>query len=350
MVCGRAMRTIGTPAELERRRRLAVRRVKDGYSPAEIADVLGVDCRSVRRWVAAARLGGAKALKASDGAGRPAKLDHTQVKVVHRWLSRCPTECGFDTELWTAGRLAAMIRQAWDVSFNRRYLCDWLRANGYTPQKPERVPRERDQRAIAAWREEAWPRIQKKMRDERRRLLFLDESGLLMAPLVRRTWARRGRRPALLQRARHRDKISLAAGLWMSPDGEVERVSYRLLAGKHFNNVAVAAFLDELLAKTPGPVGVIWDGGNMHKGDPIRELLSRVGSRLHLERLPPYAPMLNPVEQLWCWLKYSRLCNYAPKDLAELESRARLELQGIQRSRNRLRSFWAACELSERGH
>ena len=63
-----------------------------------------------------------------------------------------------------------------------------------------------------------------------------------MSPLVRRTWAPRGHRPVLYQRGRHREKVSLAAALWLSPQGDPERVSYRLLSDSHFNNEAVAAF------------------------------------------------------------------------------------------------------------
>jgi len=162
MICVCAMRTPGSPAELERRRRLAVRRLQEGYSPGEVAAVLGVDLRSIRRWRSAVDVGGPAALASRAGAGRRPKLDHTQVKVVHRWLSQSPIEWGFDTELWTAGRVAELIRRAWEVHFNRRYLCAWLQANGYTPQKPQRVPRERDERVIAGWRREVWPRIQKK--------------------------------------------------------------------------------------------------------------------------------------------------------------------------------------------
>lgn len=162
MVCGHSMRTIGSPSELERRRRLAVRRVNDGYSPIEVAAFLGVETRSVRRWVAAARDGGRRALRARSGAGRPPKLDHTQTKIVCRWLDQSPIELGYENDLWTAGRLADLIRETWEVDFNRRYLATWLRARGYTPQKPQRVPRERDEQAIATWRAETWPSVQKK--------------------------------------------------------------------------------------------------------------------------------------------------------------------------------------------
>ena len=190
----------------------------------------------------------------------------------------------------------------------------------------------------------------KKVRRERRNLIFIDESGLLMSPLVRRTWAPRGHRPVLYQRGRHREKVSLAAALWLSPQGDPERVSYRLLSDSHFNNEAVAAFLTDLIGMSDQPVTVIWDGGNMHRGQPIRDLLTRERGRVHLERLPAYAPMLNPVEQLWSWLKYSRLCNYAPHNVGELHGRAQKELNGIRRSRKRMRSFWNACDLSKGGH
>jgi transposase len=176
--------------------------------------------------------------------------------------------------------------------------------------------------------------------------VFLDESGLLMAPLTRRTWALRGRTPALPQRGRHREKVSLAAALWFDSHGEPVRLSYRTLADRHFNNVAIAAFLDRLMAHAPRSLTVVWDGGNMHKGDPIRDLLRRHRSRLRLERLPPYAPTLNPVEQLWSWLKYGRLCNFAPETLDGLHQAAHRVLRSAQRDPARLQSLWNACDLA----
>lgn len=184
------------------------------------------------------------------------------------------------------------------------------------------------------------------MRDERGSLIFIDESGLLMAPLARRTWAPCGCTPRLLQRGRHREKVSLAAALWLSSEGTPTGLSYRSIADGHFNNVAVAAFLDDLVAQAPRPITVVWDNGNMHRGEPIRDVIARHGGRLRLERLPPYAPMLNPVEQLWSWLKHGRLCNFAPENLATLHQAIQRELRNARRSERRLQSLWAACDLS----
>jgi len=157
-----SMRSKGSPVELEHRRVLALERILDGYSTQEVADFMAVDASSVRRWVSAFHRHGLPGLLARAIPGRPRKLNRTQEKIVCRWLLDSPTEYGFDTELWTAARLAELIRQEWPISFNPRYLPRWLRLQGFSPQKPERVPRERDPEAIAAWLESEWVRIKKK--------------------------------------------------------------------------------------------------------------------------------------------------------------------------------------------
>jgi transposase len=147
---------------LEYRRRLAVQRVSDGYSTQEVADFLGVDPSTVRRWLAAFRGRGEAGLAIKPAPGRPGKLNSTQEKIAVRWLTESPTRHGFGTGLWTAPRLAQLIRDEFGVDLNPRYLSTWLRERGLTPQKPERISRERDPEVIAAWLESDWPRIKKR--------------------------------------------------------------------------------------------------------------------------------------------------------------------------------------------
>jgi transposase len=162
------MRTEGAPDVLEYRRHLAVQRVEDGYSAEDVADFVGVDPRTVRRWVAAFRRHGAAGLAARPVPGRPPKLTSTQEKIVRRWLADNPTKHGFATELWTTPRLSLLIEQEFGIRFHPDYLTVWLRQRGYTPQKPGRVHRERDDEAIASWLAEDWPRIKKRRADETR--------------------------------------------------------------------------------------------------------------------------------------------------------------------------------------
>lgn len=176
-------------------------------------------------------------------------------------------------------------------------------------------------------------------------LVLIDESGLLMAPLVKRTWALRGQRPELHQKGKHREKVSLAVALWLAPHRDRLGLSYHTLVNDYFNNKKVAVFLERLLRQIPHPLVVLWDRGNMHKGDPIRDELQRFQPRLSVELLPPWAPMLDPVEPIFSWLKYGRLSNYPPVDAHELNRVILAEMALIECDQKRLRSFWHASDL-----
>jgi transposase len=187
---------------------------------------------------------------------------------------------------------------------------------------------------------------QKKALTQRTSVVFIDESGLLMAPLVRRTWAPRGQRPILKQRGKHREKVSIAGALsWTPWRRRPLGLVYQTLVNEYFNNQKVASFLEVLMREIPERLIVVWDGGPMHKGDPINQALERFHPRLTLERLPPYAPMLNPVEPLWSWLKYSRLCNAAPANAVTLDHNVHRELRPISDNQDFLRAMWHGSEL-----
>jgi transposase len=107
----------------------------------------------------------------------------------------------------------------------------------------------------------------------------------------------------------------------------------------------MAAILEAMLKDLPGRFVVVWDGGPMHEGDPIRDLMGHSADRLDLERLPPYAPMLNPVEPLWSWRKWGRLSNFATKDAVEIETRVVTELAKVREDQTFLRSLSRASDL-----
>ena len=186
---------------------------------------------------------------------------------------------------------------------------------------------------------------QKKARRQGAYLALIDESGLLMAPLVRRTWSLRGQTPRLEQEGGRRQKVSVAAALWLSPRRDRLGLFSRSLVNDYFDPWYSTAFLEALMKELGGRVVAVWDGGSMHQGDPIAQLADVWSDRLSLEKFPPYAPMLCPVEPAWSWLKYSRLCNYAPHDAVELNERAVAELTAIQSNQELLRSFFLASDL-----
>jgi transposase len=165
-----------------------------------------------------------------------------------------------------------------------------------------------------------------------------------MLPLRRRSWSPRGRPPALKYKSGHREKVSVAAALWLTPRQDRLGLSCQTLRNGYFNNRRVAAFLERLLRQL-GPLVVLWDGGPMHKGDPIRALLRRREGQLALERMPPQGAELMPVEQLWTWLKYGQLCNFTPENARQLQGIVRGILSPIRKDQNRLRGFFHASDL-----
>jgi putative transposase len=133
-------------------------------------------------------------------------------------------------------------------------------------------------------------------------IVLIDETGLLLDPLVRRSRARRGQTPVYPTQGAHREKVSAIAALSVAPDGRLGR-HFRALANGYFRNLEVADFLEGVLQRLGGQVLAVWDGGTMHQGAPLRALQQRYPG-LTLWRLPPYAPDLNPVEQLWNYIKW----------------------------------------------
>ena len=114
----------------------------------------------------------------------------------------------------------------------------------------------------------------------------------------------------------------------------------------YFDNFYSALYLEALMKEFEGEkVIVVWDSGPNHHGDPIRQVEKIFKGKLFLKKLPPYAPKIKPVEFLWSWLKYGRLCNYAPKNSKELNQRIVEELDPIKDNTKLLRAIWLESKL-----
>jgi transposase len=173
---------------------------------------------------------------------------------------------------------------------------------------------------------------------------LIDESGFLMSPLVRRTLAPRGKTPILKTKAAHRERVSLTAALTLSPRRHRLGLYWRSYPRDFVNSQRAADFLRYLLRMLPGKLVVVWDGGPMHRGEPIRELLRRT-KRITLERLPPYAPELNPVEFLWNHVKYGALPNFLPDDVFHLDAVVTKHIRRAKHNPTRLQGFCDASGL-----
>lgn len=152
----------GTAADWTVRRRIAVELLQDGKTLTEVADLLHVSLSSVKRWKKAFQQGGLAALAPKRHPGPRSKLSPAQQKRLRRILLEGPIAAGFPTDLWTCRRVAEVVRREFDVSYHADHLGRVLHALGFSPQKPQRRARERDEQAIHRWRKHDWPRIKKR--------------------------------------------------------------------------------------------------------------------------------------------------------------------------------------------
>jgi hypothetical protein len=127
-------------------------------------------------------------------------------------------------------------------------------------------------------------------------LACLDESGFLIMPTRRRTWAPGGHTPIISYNYKH-DWISILAALALPPKSHHMGL-YLRFQPKNFQAVDVADFLRALLRQLRGHVMLLWNQGSMHIG-PTIEAVCQTYPWLHIEEWPGYAPELNPTEQVW---------------------------------------------------
>ena len=191
----------------------------------------------------------------------------------------------------------------------------------------------------------------KKARATGAHLVLIDETGLFLNPLVRRTWSIIGQTPVIDADGGHRDQVSVIGALSVSAKARRMGFYFATEPGGFFTAAKVVEFLRGLLKRLRGNVVVVWDRGGNHKGPVIRAFL-RKNRRLRLELLPAWAPDHNPVEAVWSWLKYGELVNFVPSDTTALDDAIIDRLVELKFDPELLRALWERSELPfpERRH
>jgi transposase len=319
------MRPKGTATELERRRRRAVELVEQGESPGVVARILGVCTTSLHRWRRMARQ--PNGLDARPVPGPTPGLSEYHLHKLERFLLQGAHKHGWPNRLWTAGRVARLIRDRFGISYHPEHVRKILKQRlGWTSQMPQLRAREQNDKEVERWRDDEFPRILRDAWRRRATVVFLDESGFMLTPTVRRTLAPRGRTPILPAWQRH-DRISAISCVTFDPRSERPGLYFELMpAGLNVRAEDVVAFLRQLRRELPGPLTVVWDRHNIHSRSRLVKEWLAGQSDVVLEDLPGYAPALNPDEMVWAWLKYGRLANLSAQDVAELRDHLMTEL------------------------
>lgn len=155
------MRPVGSASDLEERRKDAVRRIRAGERPVDVAASLGVSRTAVHNWKRAAAQGGLRSLNAVPQHVPQCRLQCEQKSKLRTILRRGAMEQGYPTDLWTCSRIAEVIRKEFGISYHPAHLGRLLHSMGYSPQKPASEARERDPKAAEHFRNVVWASIKK---------------------------------------------------------------------------------------------------------------------------------------------------------------------------------------------
>ena len=312
-----------------------------GWKQRDIAAALAASEGAVSQWLAVARREGPEGLRSRSAPGHPAKLAPDQRRLLPDFLWHGPEAYGFRGEVWTCARVAQVIREEFGVSYSKSQASRILKDLGWTPQAP--VPRaiQRDEDAIDRWRAEAWPALRRRAWRERRTLVFVDESGFYLLPGVVKSYSPEGLTPVLYE-WQTRDHLSVMGGL--TPAGKV----YVLVRPESLNGLHTVEFLRHLVRYAGPRLLVIWDGSPIHRRAEVKEFLSgSAGRGVWVERLPGYAPDLNPWDTGgWDHLKHVEMRNLVCLDLEELHLELHLAIGRLRQKPKLIPAFFKAAGLA----
>jgi len=318
-----------TPQQWREIKEQACSRFAQGERIADIAAALHVSYEAVRVWRGKWEQGGSEAACAQAPLGAKPRLSPAQLKELAQALLRGPAHWGYQTELWTLERIAALIKQRFGVSYHPSHVFRVLRAMGWSCQKPARKAKERDETAIARWLAKDWPRPQKGAQANGATVIFIDETGFSQRPNVRRTWAPEGHTPEFKEHFNWQRLSALGAIAWRPGEAKT-----RLLLSPQPGSIAtpqVVEFLRNLRRHVAGRVLILWDRLGGHRSKLTKAHVTAQARWLTVQYLPAYAPELNPLEYLWAALKGKDVANYSPDSIHELD-------QHLRRSARRARS------------
>jgi transposase len=318
----------------------AVEAVNNGMSVSQTAQAFGVDRTTLHRWLKRKLKLGEAGLQRRPVSGRPRKLCEIDSARIKRIVLAPASDFGFETDLWTVGRLHAVLVDQLNVDVSEDTVWRRLREAGLTWQTPERQYFEADEETRRRWQEETIPEIRKTLEKTGGILYCEDEASVCLTPLLGKTWAERGKPRKVPVTG---GRASIAAMSAISPKG---RLVFRL-HDKRITSVEVIDFLKQLLRQHPGRhVVVVMDQARPHTSKMTKAFIAS-RPRLHVFYLPPYSPDWNPDEKVWNHLKNHELKAHRATNKQDLYDLTTEKLENMSEDRDLLQGLYFRCCVAE---
>jgi transposase len=313
---------------------------KQGWTARDLADALGGSLKAVKDWVAQDNRGGIQALYERPRSGRPPRLDPQESPRLKPRLDAPPRP--EDCVCTFRGRdVQRILEQEFGVLMSLQAVSDLLARFGYSSLLPRPQHEDANPEVQEFFKEivvEQIDAIAGQHPDRELRVFFEDEARFGTQGTITRVWAPKGSRPRAV-RQNGREWLYVLMAVCLSTG------SASALIMPELNTGVLNLFLEQFARELPKGVHavLIWDGAGYHtSGDLV------VPEHVSLIELPPYSPELNPVENLWHYLRAHHWSNREYEGYSGLESEAVRSLRVVCGDAENLKSICNADYVQRR--
>jgi transposase len=290
MATYRDFRKLDRSAQAEARR-IAVGMVKSGYTRIEAAAAVGVNRRFVGKWVEAEKQAGSAALLGGKRGRRPGEqkaLSADEETRIRKLIAdRCPDQLKLPFALWTREAVLALIERKTCKRLSLSAIGRYLRAWGFTAQRPVRRASERREADVQAWINDDYPGIAARAKAEKGEIQWAGETGLSNQANYGKSFAPKGETPDIPRPAARFSQSMISS---LTNQGKLRFMVY----DGALNASIFLQFLKRLVKDAARKIFLIVDNLPVHRARIVTAWVAANADKIELFYLPPYAPIAIP--------------------------------------------------------
>lgn len=278
----------------------------------QAAEIFSVTERSVNKIWARYKEGGSRSLQSKKrGVKGGKKINGKQSAEVRRLIKeKLPDQLKLSYGLWTREAVQQLILERYAITLSRWQVGRYLKAWGYTPQKPIRKAFEQKPEQVKQWLDKEYPTIKKRAAKEKGTIYFGDETGMRSDHQAGKSYAPKGETPVVRSTGQ---RFSLNMISAISNKGHLQ---FMLI--DRFNGDVFIDFLARMIRYSREKIFFVTDGHPAHKTKKLNVWLAENKERIEVFFIPPYSPELNAQEYLNQDVKTNVIGKKRPINKAEM--------------------------------
>ena len=262
------------------------------------------------------------------------KINGRQAAEVRQLVKdKLPEQLKLSFGLWTREAVQQLILEKYSIALSRWQVGRYLKAWGYTPQKPITKAFEQNPERVKLWLDKQYPAIKKRAAKENATIYFEDEVGMRSDHQAGKSYAPKGQTP-VIKKTGQRFSLNMVSAI--SNKGHVE---FMILDGT-FNGGVFLEFLAQLIKYKQQKIFLVVDGHSAHKTKIVNAWLEENKSRIEIFFLPPYSPELNAQEYVNQDLKTNVIGKKRPINKAQMRNNVEVFMNKRKNDRRQVQKYF----------